>query len=137
MKSDFLTVRGRQSYSTTKSPYEEDIGDILLTEDIIRENQYSLNQIFRSHVYMNGVYTCKICSKRITTKSSFFAHLRLHLKVFVGNCRKCGKGFSRAQHIREHERLCVPGLSRVLLLKFKFYRIYFYIKFLILLEKIS
>lgn len=74
--------------------------------EIIKANQYTLNQIFKCHSRIDDYYECKLCSKQINTQISFIAHLRLHLGVWIGRCSKCNKGFSRKAHLRNHEKTC-------------------------------
>lgn len=85
---------------------ETDIGDIHLTMEIIKTNGYTLQQIFNSHSLVNDFYQCKLCSKRISDRNSFIAHLRIHLGDWIGRCSKCNKGFSRKAHLQNHEKIC-------------------------------
>lgn len=90
-----------------------DIGDIPLSEKIIRENKYTVRQVYRSHTYNGGKFTCKVCGKCVSTKDSFIAHLRMHTGEFVAHCRYCGRGVVRKQHLINHEKLCAVGKGRV------------------------
>lgn len=103
-------------YMNSFNDTEEDIGDIPLTIDIINENGYTLRQIFRSHTIVDELYKCKICEKKIRNPNSFIAHLRLHTGNWVANCFRCGKGFTRMQHLKEHEKICKVDYSKVSLL---------------------
>lgn len=83
-----------------------DIGDIPLTEAIIKANGYTMQQVFRSHRIVDDVWKCKVCNKQLSNKASFIAHLRLHTGEFISDCKKCGKGFTREQHMKTHMRTC-------------------------------
>lgn len=90
-----------------------DIGDIPLTDEIIKENKFTLLQVYKSHNIKDGNFQCKICEKCLTTKHSFIAHLRKHTGDFIGYCRSCGCGCVRKQQLIQHEKSCFEGRGRV------------------------
>lgn len=93
---------------------ECDIGNIPLTEEIIKQNRYTLSQVYRSHRILDNIWKCKICEKILCNKTGFKAHLRLHTEEYESICKNCGRGFTRAWHLKTHEATCLLRRSRVI-----------------------
>lgn len=85
---------------------EDVIGDNTLTEETIRANNYTLEQILANHQMIDNVYSCKICLRKLSSRLSFIAHLRLHTGEFVAHCHLCGNGFTRVWYLKDHEKHC-------------------------------
>lgn len=88
----------------------DDIGDIPLTEEIIKANNFSLRQLYRSHMPVSENIVCKVCGKSITKKLGFIDHLKMHTGDYIGHCRYCGRGVTRPNHLKTHENRCAIAL---------------------------
>lgn len=79
--------------------------DIYLTEDIIREQNYSTEDLHEMHIPINDIYQCLVCSKYVASLT-FIYHLRLHTGETVGFCNKCNRGFNTRLayqlHMKKH-----------------------------------
>lgn len=89
------------------------IGDIPLTEEIIKEKGYSMEQVLMCHKIINNIWQCKICEKVLCNREGLKAHLRLHTGEFVVRCNKCDKGFTRGWHLKTHALTCGQNLRKV------------------------
>lgn len=82
----------------------EAIGDIPLTNAIIKENNYTLQQVFESHTKVDGIYTCKVCGKLLRSRVTFIVHLRNHTGDWVAYCKPCERGFTRIHSYQMHQK---------------------------------
>lgn len=56
-------------------PSDDDIGDIPLSMEFIREHNLSFKQIFRSHTHYNAEFLCKLCDLKVRYAHVFVSHL--------------------------------------------------------------
>lgn len=96
--------RGRTgAYSCNSDDESNGIGDIPLTDEIIKENNYTLRQVFLSHRRNSeGKYECKICNRLSGHKYNFIDHLRKHTGEYVAQCEACNRNFTKMQNYRDH-----------------------------------
>lgn len=81
-------------------------GNVPLTDQIIQKQGYTMEQLYLSHTIVDNIWKCKICCKTLGNRESFRAHLRLHTGEFVDHCKLCGRGFTRAWHLKSHKKIC-------------------------------
>lgn len=80
------------------------IGDIPLTNKVIKENKYTLQQVFECHEKIDDCYTCKVCGKILKSRVTFIIHLRKHTGDWVAYCKPCEQGFSRSSDYESHQK---------------------------------
>lgn len=78
---------------------EDDTQEV--TQEMIRDKNLSLLEVFRMHTPSKGYYQCKVCSKYLTMKT-FVDHLRLHTGDFLKYCKICNRGFNSSANYSIH-----------------------------------
>lgn len=75
--------------------------DIPLTLELIKENNYSIEELIQMHKLVDGVYQCRICSTSFA-ETGFGEHLKHHTMEWVGHCKICNLYFKRQDTYDDH-----------------------------------
>lgn len=112
-QNGLIKKRFRSCHKLFAKPCEP-IGDIPLTNEVIRKNKYTLQQIFECHSQSNeGFYTCKVCGKTLKSRNTFIMHLkRRHTCTYEAFCDSCERGFIKIAdyevHLEKHKNDTIP-----------------------------
>ncbi len=64
---------------------------------------FAHTELLREHnEAVHGVFTCNVCFRTFTSRSNLDRHARLHTGQKPYVCSKCGKAFSRKDHLTNH-----------------------------------